>query len=55
MGFKDIEKFNYVLLAKQVWSMMHNQDSLCYRVFKTKFFLDYSILEAKDSIQGLFA
>ena len=34
MGFKEIEKFNDVLLSKQVWCMINNPDSLCYRVFK---------------------
>ena len=35
MRFKDIEKFiNDSLLAKQVWRMINNLDSLCHRVFK---------------------
>ena len=34
MGFKEIEKFNDVLLSKQVWCMINNPDPLCYRVFK---------------------
>ena len=35
--------------------MIHNLDSLCYKVFKTRFFPDCSILEAKDSTIGSYA
>ena len=55
MGFKDIEKFNDSLLAKQVWHMINNPYSLCHRVFKARFFPDCSILEAKDSTLGSYA
>ena len=55
MGFKEIEKFNDALLAKQVWRMINNLDSLCHRVFKARFFLDFSILEARDSNVGSYA
>ena len=30
--------------------MMNNKESLCYKVFKARFFPDCSILDAKDSI-----
>ena len=55
LGFKDIEKFNNSLLAKQVWRMINNPDSLCHRVFKARFFPDCSILEAKDSAMRSYA
>ena len=55
MGFKEIEKFNNALLAKQVWRMINNPESLCHHVFKARFFLDCSILEARDSIVGSYA
>ena len=55
MRFKEIEKFNEALLAKQVWCMINNPNSLCHRVFKARFFSMYSILEAQDSITGSYA
>ena len=55
LGFKEIEKFNETLLAKQVWRMINNLDSLCYQVFKARFFPECSILEAEDSKVGSYA
>ena len=55
LGFKEIEKFNEALLAKQVWRMINNPNSLCHRVFKVWFFPEYSILKAKDSPTGSYA
>ena len=55
MGFKEIEKFNEALLAKQVWRMLKNPESLCHRVFKVRFFPDCSILEATSSTNGSYA
>ena len=48
MGFKEIGKFNQALLAKQVWRMIDNPDSLCHKVFKARFFPNCSILEAPE-------
>ena len=55
MGFKEIEKFNDALLAKQVWWLINNPNSHCHRVFKVRFFSDCSILEARESIVGSYA
>ena len=55
MGFKEIEKSNDPILAKQVWRMMNNHDSLCYRVCKARFFPNGSILDAKESSLGSYA
>ena len=49
MGFKDLEKFNEVMLAKQVWRLLTDHTSLFYRVFSSKYFPNGSILDAKPS------
>ena len=48
MGFRELEKFNEALLAKQVWRLASNQDFLFYKFFKAKFFPNGSIFDAKE-------
>lgn len=55
MSFKEIEKFNEALLAKQVWRMLKNPESLCHKAFKARFFPNCSILEATDTTNGSYA
>ncbi|KAL0004665.1 hypothetical protein SO802_012226 [Lithocarpus litseifolius] len=54
LGFKDLCKFNEALLAKQVWKLVHDKQSLFYKVFKAKYFPHGSIFEATVS-SGSFA
>lgn len=44
MRFRNLEVFNLALLAKQVWRLVHNHQSLFYKIFQTKYFPRISFL-----------
>ena len=46
MGFRDIKKFNNALLVKHVWRLVHQKDTLLYKVFSAWYFLNCSVLDA---------
>ena len=54
IGFKDLEKFNEAMLAKQVWRLLVDQSSLFYRVFSAKYFPNGLVFDAKVAL-GSFA
>ena len=54
MGFKDLGKFNDTMLAKQVWRLLKDQNSLFFRVFKAIYFPRGSIFEAQVA-EGSYA
>jgi len=46
LGFRHLESFNDAMLAKQVWRLLQAPDSLVYRLLKSKYFPDSSIMTA---------
>ena len=54
LGFKDLEKFNLALLAKQGWRLQTNSSSLFYRVYKAKYFPGCDFIDAKMGKQASY-
>ena len=54
MGFKELQKFNDAMLAKQVWRLLENKNSMFHRFFKEIFFPNGNIFTAKEG-SGSFA
>lgn len=49
LGFRELIAFNKALLAKQVWRLLQNPNSLLAIILKQKYFKYYSVLDAKVS------
>lgn len=47
IGFKELHFFNIAMLAKQVWTLLQNPDSLAYRILKAKYFPRSDLLQAR--------
>ena len=47
MGFRDLKNFNLALLAKQGWRILQQPNSLVHRVYKAKYFLKETFLDAQ--------
>ena len=54
MGFKDLVRFNEAMLAKQIWRLQTEKESLLFKVFSSKYFPSGSVFEARGS-KGSFA
>jgi hypothetical protein len=46
MGFRDFHSFNLAMLAKQVWRLINDPESLCALVLRAKYYPDGDILKA---------
>ena len=55
MGFWDIQWFNNAMLAKQVWRLFHQRDTLLFHVFGAKYFPNGNILDATVHLKCSYA
>ncbi|KAG8492715.1 hypothetical protein CXB51_010474 [Gossypium anomalum] len=47
IGIHDIRLFNITLLGRQVWRLINNKDSICFKVLSSEYFPDGNIFNAK--------
>lgn len=52
LGFKDLQNFNDALLAKQLWRLITEPNSLMCRVLKQKYFPRGDLFDAKVPAQA---
>jgi hypothetical protein len=45
IGFRDLQKFNQTLLARQAWRLIERPDSLCARIMKSKYYSNGELLD----------
>lgn len=50
LGFRELEAFNFALLAKQGWQLIKFLNSLVAKVLKGQYHAQHSFLEAKATI-----
>ena len=47
MGFRNLQAFNLVMLAKQGWRLVTNKSSLVTRIYKAKYYPNGDVLGTK--------
>ncbi|XP_021770651.1 uncharacterized protein LOC110734814 [Chenopodium quinoa] len=55
MGFRDLRYFNQALLAKQLWRLHHNTDTLVHKILKAKYFKSCDVLKSSVGFDPSFA
>lgn len=48
MGFRDLQSFNLAMLAKQVWRLLCEPESLCAKVLRARYYPDGKLLQATN-------
>ena len=54
LGFKDMESFNMVMLAKQWWIITHNEKPLSFKVLKSIYFPNIEPMQAVKGVNGSY-
>ena len=49
LGFRDLYSFNMAVLAKQGWRLIENQESLCARILKAKYYPNTDFFTSQSS------
>nr|XP_023887422.1 uncharacterized protein LOC111999529 [Quercus suber] len=47
MGFRNLQAFNFAILAKQAWRILNNSNSIISRIYKAKYFPSSDFLNSK--------
>ena len=47
LNFNDLRKINEAMLAEKIWRLIHDKESLFYKVFKANFFPNGDIFSAQ--------
>lgn len=55
LRFRDLHTFNLALLVKQAWRVLHNHNSLRFRIFQSLYFLISFFLSTKPKNDNLWA
>ncbi|XP_017617722.1 uncharacterized mitochondrial protein AtMg00310-like [Gossypium arboreum] len=54
LGIRDVRLFNLALLGRQVWRLLNNTYSLCFKVLSSKYFPNGNIFHAKNVDKASF-
>ncbi|KAH1082473.1 hypothetical protein J1N35_022234 [Gossypium stocksii] len=54
LRFRDFHLFNMALLGRQVWRLINNRYTLCYKVLSSKYFLTWNIFNPKKVDRSSF-
>lgn len=52
LGFRDLERFNRALIAKDMWRLNRQPDSLVRCVFRVSYFADGDLFRARCGSNG---